>query len=86
MSRTNENSLLKDALLLSAADAAVLIGVGRSHFYALHSSGRLGPMPIKLGKRTLWVRQELIDWTARRCPPREKWITNSGKETAGNGR
>jgi predicted DNA-binding transcriptional regulator AlpA len=72
------------ALLLGAADAAGLIGVSRAHFYALHSSGRLGPMPVKLGNRTLWIRQELINWTAQRCPSREGWTTmKGGKETAG---
>jgi predicted DNA-binding transcriptional regulator AlpA len=64
----------KEAFLVSAEDAAALIGVGRSHFYALHSSGRLGPMPVKLGKRTLWVRQDLMDWAAQHCPPRQKWL------------
>ncbi|MHC4618346.1 MAG: helix-turn-helix transcriptional regulator [Planctomycetota bacterium] len=62
-----------EMLLLSASKAAVLLGISRAHFYTLHSSGRLGPMPVKLGERTLWIREELIDWTAHRCPPREKW-------------
>jgi predicted DNA-binding transcriptional regulator AlpA len=78
MAATDENPLLKDALLVSAADAAALIGVGRSHFYAMHSSGRLGPMPVKLGSRTLWVRQELINWTLQRCPAREQWQAMTG--------
>jgi predicted DNA-binding transcriptional regulator AlpA len=42
-----------DFLLLSAQDAAKLLGIGRSHFYGLHSSGRLGPLPVKLGRRAL---------------------------------
>ena len=62
-----------EALLLSTEDAAKLIGVGRTHFYAMHSSGRLGPLPIRLGKRTLWNRAELEDWVSSGCPPRERW-------------
>jgi excisionase family DNA binding protein len=61
-------------LLLSAVDAAKLISVGRSHFYALHSSGRLGPMTIRLGRRILWSRKELESWVAAGCPARGQWL------------
>lgn len=68
-----------DSLLLSAKEAAKLIGVGRSHFYALHSSGRLGPMPISLGRRTLWKREELENWVRASCPTREQWQNRETK-------
>lgn len=61
------------ALLLDAKDAARLLGVSRSHFYGLDSSGRLGPMPVKLGKSARWRRDELERWVASDCPPRERW-------------
>jgi excisionase family DNA binding protein len=66
-----DNSL--DPLLLSVEEAARKLGLKRSHFYALHSSGRLGPLPIKLGKRSLWRRDELEDWVAHDCPVRQVW-------------
>jgi excisionase family DNA binding protein len=62
-----------DSLLLSAEDAARLLGIGRSHFYALRSSGRLGPLPVKLGRRALWDRKELEAWVAAGCPTRQRW-------------
>ena len=62
-----------DFLLLSAQDAAKLLGIGRSHFYGLHSSGRLGPLPVKLGRRALWNRKELEAWVEAGCPTREQW-------------
>lgn len=62
------------ALLVDADDGAVLLGISRRHFWALHSSGRLGPLPVKLGKRTMWVRAELERWAAARCPSREHWL------------
>jgi excisionase family DNA binding protein len=62
-----------EALLLSTEDAAKLIGVGRTHFYGMHSSGRLGPLPVRLGKRTLWNRTELENWVNGCCVNREKW-------------
>ncbi len=61
------------ALLLAADEAAALLGIGRSHFYGLHSSGRLGPLPVRLGKRSLWRRDELESWVAGHCPPRQQW-------------
>ena len=62
-------------LLLDGAEAAAMIGVSRSHLYALHSSGRLGPLPVRLGKRTLWRRDELERWVADACPSRQQWQT-----------
>ena len=63
-----------EPLLLNASDAATLLGVGRSHFYAMHSSGRLGPMPIAFGKRKVWRVEELRDWVRAKCPARDKWL------------
>ena len=69
-----------EALLLSTGDAAKLIGVGRTHFYGLHSSGRLGPLPVRLGKRTLWNRAELESWVDGGCVCREKWQAEKKSE------
>jgi excisionase family DNA binding protein len=62
-----------ESLLLSAEDAALLLGVGRTLLYSMHSSGRLGPMPVKLGRRVLWNRKELEAWTEAGCPVRKQW-------------
>lgn len=67
-------------LLLSVDNAAKLLGIGRTHFYALHSSGRLGPMSIQLGRRTLWNRQELAKWVDAGCPSRQEWQQINGNE------
>lgn len=72
---------VRGALLLSADDAAQLLGIGRSHFYAIHSSGRLGPLPVRLGRRTLWNRQELTEWCNSGCVSRREWIAvREGKQ------
>lgn len=63
-----------DPLLIGANDAAKLLGIGRSLFYSLHSSGQLGPLPIRLGRRTLWRRDDLQAWVAARCPERTRWL------------
>lgn len=62
-------------LALSATDAAALIGVGKSCFYEMHSSGRLGPMPISLtSKKKVWLRRELELWCKSRMPARDEWL------------
>ena len=60
-------------LLLSATQAARALGISRTTLYGLHSSGRLGPLPVKLGRRTLWSVDELKRWVEAGCPPRDKW-------------
>ena len=64
----------QEILLLSATESADLLGIGRSHFYGLHSSGRLGPLPVRLGRRTLWRAEELAAWVAAGCPGRDVWM------------
>ncbi len=62
-----------ELLLLSAKEAAKLLSICPSHFYALHNTGRLGPLPIRLGRRALWSRRELEAWIADECPARGQW-------------
>ncbi len=75
MDRTSDNLT---ALLLGAEQAANLLGIGERFFWSMHSSGELGPLPIRLGKRTLWSRFELTEWVRARCPRREQWIESRG--------
>lgn len=63
----------KIELLLSAKKTAELLSVSKGHFWGLHNSGRLGPLPIRLGRRTLWSRKELEAWIADECPARRQW-------------
>jgi predicted DNA-binding transcriptional regulator AlpA len=64
-------------LLLDARAAARLCGVSRSHFLAMHSAGRV-PMPIRLGRRTLWRGAELATWIEAGCPSRDRWHALKG--------
>jgi len=61
-------------ILLDARSAAAVLNIGRSLFYQLCASGRIGPLPVKLGERSLWARAELEDWAAAGCPTREEWL------------
>jgi len=62
-----------ESLLLFAEDAAALLGVGRTLFYSMHSSGRLGPLPVKLVGRVSWNRREIEAWVEAGCPVRQQW-------------
>ena len=68
---------MPEPILLDAKQAAAMLGIGRAHLYALHSSGRL-PMPIHLGRRTLWRADELKDWVKAGCPNRQRWLAAKG--------
>lgn len=62
-----------EQILVSMDDAARLLGVCRKHLYKMHKTGRLGPVPIKLGRRSVLVRNELQAWGDAGCPRREVW-------------
>jgi len=61
-----------EPLLLSAVEAAKALGISRSQLYSLHSAGRV-PLPVRLGRRTLWSREELAQWIRCGAVSREKW-------------
>jgi predicted DNA-binding transcriptional regulator AlpA len=57
-------------LLVDAVEAARLLGISRSKLYAMHSAGLL-PLPVKLGKKTLWSVSELRSWITAGTPRRK---------------
>jgi excisionase family DNA binding protein len=73
-----------DKLLLSAAEAASTLGISRSAFYSLLSSGRIGPVGIRLGRSVRWSIEEIKDWLLARdtrtgsLPNRERWLAMKG--------
>ena len=67
-----------EALLISISEAAQRLGLSVSSFYQGLSSGRIGPMGVKLGKRRLFDPEELAAWVKASCPPRRQWMTRKG--------
>jgi len=61
-----------EPLTVSAVEAAALIGVSKSTWYAWTDAGRT-PAPLKVGGRTLWRFDELQAWIDAGAPPRERW-------------
>jgi len=67
---------MPEALLIPPAEAATALGVSRAMFYRLAADGRLGPLPIRFGRRTLYRAEELRAWVGHDppCPSRSVWM------------
>lgn len=61
-------------LLVDAQGAADALKISRAHLYGMHNSGRLGPMPIHLGRSARWSFAELMNWVQQGCPSRQIWV------------
>ena len=61
-----------DSWLLSAGDTAKLLNISPRHLAKLHAAGKL-PTPVRLGRSVRWRADELRDWLAAGCPPRDRW-------------
>lgn len=61
--------------LVDFSEAARLCSLSKSHFYKLHSTGRLGPVPIELGTKCLrFSVADLRAWWVAGCPDRRTWL------------
>jgi len=60
-------------LLVNAAKAARLLGIGRTLFLDMHKRGVLGPRAHRYGRRILWSVTELQAWVKAGSPSRRNW-------------
>lgn len=67
-----------EPLMVDVRGVAALLGVSARHVQGLDYSGRLGPMPVKLGRSARWSVQEIRDWISGGCLPRAQWIATRG--------
>jgi len=63
-----------EPLLLNTDQAARLLEIGRTSFYSMHTTDRLGPMPVHFGRRILWRHEELKRWFQAGCLPRRERV------------
>ena len=59
-------------LLISDTAAAALAGVCRSTWHVLRAAGKLPPS-IRLGRKVLWRRAEIVSWIDAGCPDGRTW-------------
>lgn len=57
---------------MDGAAAAHFCGVARSTWLKLHSAAGV-PRPVRIGRRVLWLRGELLAWLEAGCPARDRW-------------
>ncbi len=60
-------------LLVSAKGLAAMLSCSARHIQTLDASGAI-PVPIRLGRRTLWSVEIIRQWCAAGCPTRDKWM------------
>jgi len=65
--------------MVDARGAAALCSISARFWAQLNASGK-GPLPRKLGRRSLWSVKELDDWIVAGCPTREQWVLMRQKE------
>ena len=61
-----------EPLLVPAAGAARLCGIGRATWFRLKSAGKT-PAPVKLAGRVLYRVEDLRLWVSLGCPPRKEF-------------
>lgn len=66
-------------LLVSADEAAKIIGVSKSSFLRLDRRGLLGPRSVRLARLVRWNRREIETWIEAGCPARCDWLRRRGR-------
>jgi predicted DNA-binding transcriptional regulator AlpA len=61
-----------EPLLIPDTAAATLLGISRAHLHRLRVAGRFIE-PIRLGRKLLFDRDELVAWKNARCPDLTTW-------------
>jgi predicted DNA-binding transcriptional regulator AlpA len=62
-----------EAVLVPDTVAAALCGISRAHLHDLRSAGKWGPEAIRLGRKVLYRRHEVLSWIDAGCPDAATW-------------
>lgn len=68
-----------EPLLWGVDELALQLSIPRRAVYSLMNAGRL-PESVKLGKRRLWKRQDIVEWVRLDMPPLEKFKVLCGRQ------
>jgi predicted DNA-binding transcriptional regulator AlpA len=73
-----DTTIMSPAELIGPAEAAKLLGIGRTSLHSLRLTERFAPATVELcGPK--WRRQEVLDWIAAGCPHRKAWAWKGGR-------
>ena len=67
------NNQLDGRLAVSFDTASAMVGISRAKLYQMHNAGELGPIPQKIGRRSLLVTSELRLWCELHFPARAEF-------------
>jgi predicted DNA-binding transcriptional regulator AlpA len=67
-----------DPLLLDIPATAKLAGVSRRTLDSMLCARLFGPEPVKINRRFMFRRQEVVDWVNAGAPCKNKWNWNGG--------
>ncbi len=62
-----------EPLLVPDIELARLLEVSPRHLWNLDRDGKLGPLPLYLGRSRRWNLQEVREWIAAGAPDRVTW-------------
>lgn len=59
--------------LLNIEQTCRFLNISQATYFRISSSGKLGPLPIKLCSKNLYIKTELEQWVNNGCPHRKLW-------------
>jgi predicted DNA-binding transcriptional regulator AlpA len=68
-----------DPLLIPDTAAAALCGVSRASWHRWRAAGKIPPA-VRLGRKLLWRRAEIIAWVDVGCPDARTWQAIRGRD------
>lgn len=66
-------------LMIGVSEFCRLTSISRSLYFEKKAAGRIGPSEVKIGRKILFRRAEVVDWTNAGCPPRRAWQWKGGR-------
>jgi hypothetical protein len=63
----------EEPLLIPDTAAAALANVSRAHWHRLRAAGKIGPAAVRLGRKVLYRRLEIVAWIEAGCPDLATW-------------
>lgn len=63
---------MNEPLLIPANEVSALLGISRTKWMSMADSGKT-PEAVRIGRRVLYRREEILAWVDAGCPTREMW-------------
>jgi predicted DNA-binding transcriptional regulator AlpA len=77
---TADHNTAIEPLLVNVDTLCRLLSISRSSYFDLKARGLIGPVPVRLNHRLLFIRSEIESWLLARdpktgqLPNRERWL------------